>query len=55
MKHCWVGSEWVGERVLCEAYFWMAGTGTEAERAWLFLLHPSGQTLKYLPTMVSQK
>ncbi len=26
---------------LCEAYFWMAGTGTEAERAWHFLLRPS--------------
>ena len=25
----------------CEAYFWMAGKGTEAEGAWHFLLHPS--------------
>ena len=36
---------------LYEAYFWMAGTGTEAERTWRFLLHPSGQTFKYLPNM----
>ena len=33
--------KWIGERGLCEAYFWMAGKGKEAESAWHFLLHPS--------------
>ena len=33
--------KWIGERGPCEAYFWMAGKGKEAESAWHFLLHPS--------------
>ena len=38
---CWVVPKWIGERGLCEAYFWRAGKGPEAEGAWHFLFYPS--------------
>lgn len=34
-------SKWIGERGLCEAYFWMAGRRNGGRKCRAILLHPS--------------